>query len=229
MTLASDLFGTKVLISRQWLREPLVDSGGAEVAYSITSPAKATVGRVSALGAGGWFSRSFPAGGPPGGGAAFARTKFSTTPGEGFTAFVGNPYQNVVSVSTWAVNGDGSSRFIRNAGSVVLCKAAPAIGINSGGAYGRRGLASDCIGDVKRDGENTDGASLGGAPGDQADQQGIGLTFPQGGKNSLIPVGHGVGGVGRWRVLGGSETFEWEIVPGCGLICIEWFTQDPGY
>jgi hypothetical protein len=227
MTLSSELFDVRSLIERTWYRLPIVDGGGAEVAYAITAPAKTAVGRVSMVGAGGWYTGGADGNkGPAGGGAAFARKKFSASPGEGFTAYVGNPHLNVTNFSTFIPNGDGSSRFIRNTGSVLLCKAAASFG-----ALGSYGLASNSVGDVKRDGSPRPGYDAPGTPGnDEADTYSLGFkaattTGPYDGKQM---ASHGVGGRGTYRV-DPAQSFTWQVVPGCGLICVEWFTEDPGY
>lgn len=225
MTLSSELFDVRSLIHRTWYRFPLVDGGsGGEVAHNIVAPAKTAVGRVSMVGAGGWFTRDVAIGQHAGGGAAFSRTKFLAAPDEAFTAYVGNPYFNITNFSTNIPNGDGSSRFIRNTGSVLLCKAAAAFG-----AVGSFGLASGSVGDTKRDGSPAPRHDLSGAPGnDEADAYSLGFKAMSAGDNGKMMVGHGVGGIGRYRMFPGND-FSWEIVPGCGLICVEWFTEDPGY
>src|SRR6185436_4133892 len=144
-----------------------------------------------------------------------------------------NPYKNITDISTYIPNGDGSSRFVRNTGSVLLCKAAAAVGVASGNItfphLGRGGLASDSVGDTKRDGataalgSNVTGASAG----DDQDFNPLGFGWPGVSSESKTPVCHGAGGIGRYLL--GVDSFEFEITPGCGEICIEWFTEDPGY
>jgi hypothetical protein len=222
VTFWSDLFAQRHLISRTYYFTRGVTN--------ITVPAKSAYARLSAVGAGGWIIST----GAFGGGAAFARKKTTVTPGETLAVQVGS-----ILHSESAGDALGDSIVTRVSGSVVLMKAARGTGTGPG-------LASSSTGDVKRDGSpgvtifpsgggGLSTASHGGASaGDDAD------TFPLGfgGRGAIGDItgnrrGAARGGGGAYRFVfytdGGGGGSSWTFPPGDGLVCVEFFDQDPGY
>lgn len=222
MTLLSELWSERSLISRTWYRTP-----GAAAA---TAPAGAVKMRISAVGAGGWPTLGFSGGG--GGGAAYARTFLTVAPGATFTLQIGD----IAATLDTNANVLGDSICTRDGDSVVVCKAAR--GGGSGGFnIGPAGLAANSIGDVTRDG--SPGTTFGGgdSAGDDAD------PFPLGfggqavrwfgfGTSDVHAAARGAGGAKRYPVYYVEEFsfVRWQdFAPGNGQICIEFFNADPGY
>lgn len=203
----------KHLISRVWYRTP--------GSTAIVAPAGAAYVRVSMVGAGKEKT------GSAGDGAAFARSTTSgITPGEGFTVQVGDKAS--------AGSAAGDSIFTRTTGSVVLTKAKS--GQNAG-----PGLASGCVGDVKRDGSAAthSGGEFGGASaGDDADTFPLGFGGPgasqitelaPGGPRST-PAARGAGGgtglIGYFDP-GNSYSVTVDSPAGHGEVCVEFFNRNP--
>lgn len=204
MTLWSDLYGSRQLISRTFYATP-----GAQ---TITAPAKAAIIRISLVGAGGWATGGF------GGGAAFARRKTTCAPGNQFIVQVGD-----VAHSLDAGDALGDSVVKTTPANVVKAKAERGKGTGPG-------LAANSIGDVTRSGVAAPGGNTGGTcAGDDADNFPLGFGG-RGGKSQLGPVRGGGGAKNYVEYAGaGGYQFLWTIVPGNGLVCVEFFTDDPGY
>lgn len=204
MTLWSDLYASKELISRAFYGTP-----GTQ---TITAPDKAAFIRASMVGAGGWASGGF------GGGAAFARVKTACAPGDQFVLQVGD-----VAHSLGAGDAAGNSQLKTTPGNVVLVKAERGKGTGPG-------LAVNSTGNVKRDGSAAPGGNVGGAAaGDDADP--FPLGFGGRGAQSLLGPVPGGGGAQNYVEYAGSGGYQvlWTAVPGGGRACVEFFTQDPGY
>jgi hypothetical protein len=216
-TLYTTLFYTKHLISRTFYYAP-----GAQ---DITVPPGAAFVRISGVGAGAWGVSAL---GNWGGGAAFSRMKTTCTPGETFHLQVGDTAHTLGVVNDSA----GDTSCIRATGSVVLMRADRAR--NSSPYYGQ---AANSVGDVKRDGAaplytgppTPIGYGQGGdAAGDDADTYPLGF----GGRGAM----HG----GIWQAArGGGGGYQISLpqptgqtanyAAGNGLLCLEFFDQDPGY
>lgn len=227
MTLWSELFGDENLVSRRAYVVPGVQD--------ITVPAGATVMRVSMVGAGG--ATGTGGGGSDnavfGGGAAFAHYKGSVTPGETLSVQVGDPAHTLGSVN---VNGDalGDSKLTRVTGAVVLCKADRGRGTNSNS----KGLASNSIGTITRDGVNGNNRTGGASGSDDADPYplgvgGAGATAGFYGVLQHITAGPGGGGCQLYALYvaegGSGYTVTNRAKAGKGLVVIEFFRTDPGY
>jgi hypothetical protein len=178
--------------------------------YNYTVPASAKFVRAFAQGCGGqgqfW-----------GGGGALAKCTVPVTAGDNLKVHVGD-------VSTSSTPGDSSVK--RNDNSVI-CYA------DRGRGSGARGLASNSIGDVVRDGSDGGGGSTdhGGAPAsDAADYGNMGFGGRAITGASLIASDYG----------GGGHTFidtdengilhnfaAWGA--GTGLVVLEFFDSNPGY
>lgn len=215
MTLWSDLFNSRHLLSRTFYGTP----GGPQIA----APARAAFIRVSMVGAGGWGSepQTVPsAGGQPGYGAAFARVKTTTTPGELFDLQIGGV------VGTHDAGGSpGDSSCTRHVGGTVICKAAR-------GTATAAGNSANCVGDTRRSGSaptSSGGVRVAGfSAGDDAD------TFPLGfggrGASQFLAAAPGGGGWKNMKVYAspdGSYELFMDFPPGNGRICVEFFDQDP--
>lgn len=207
MSLWSDLYPTRHLILRQYFSTPGVST--------VYAPTNAAVLRISGVGAGGWATAAF------GGGAAFARSKLvGITALARFTVQVGD-----VAHSLGAGDALGDTIVTRYADSVVVLSA------QRGGAT--PGQASGSIGnDVTRDGSAFTGAGTsrrgGAAAGDDGENQALGF----GGRGGSLFLGPVRGGGGAKTIVAyqrGAFTVTTSIVPGAGLACLEWFSQDPGY
>lgn len=214
MTLWSDLFNSRHLISRTFY--------GTPTGILVTAPPKAAFVRSSMVGAGGWDSAgpTIPsAGGVFGYGAAFARVKATCTPGEGFDLNVGG-----ILFTHDAGNAGGDSSLARHIGGTVICKAAR-------GTSTAAGAVVDCIGDTKRAGfapAPVAGQPTGGSSGsDDAD------TFPLGfggrGASPFLAAAPGGGGCKNWKAYFDGASYElfFDLPPGNGRVCLEFFDQDP--
>jgi hypothetical protein len=217
VTTFTELFAPPASIRRHWFRSTTVN---AATISSLAVPQGAKCAIFSAVGAGGWKNGSAI----PGGGAAFARTKLiNLTAGETFTIQVGS-----TKFSIDAGTSAGDSIITRDTGAVVVCKAARGTGTLVGG-LGQAGLVADCVGDIKRAGSqgvNTFSQIQGGASGgDDGDLYCLGFGG-RGARMGRYPAAaHGGGGI--YTVLYdafSSKPFQ----PGAGLICVEFFTKDPG-
>jgi len=214
MTTWTELYYTRHLIARTYY--------GVVGVQAITVPAKAAIVRISLVGAGGAGAAD---GVTWGAGAAFARKKTTCTPGESFSLQVGDPAHTV-----GAGSSAGDSTCTRVTGSVLLAKA------ERGKSTGP-GLAANSVGDVTRDGSAApytgppypNGAGYGGsAAGDDADPYPLGF----GGRGAMAggiwnAVRGGGGGLNINLPAPSGQTFTYR--PGPGLICLEFFDQDPGY
>jgi hypothetical protein len=162
-----------------------------------------------------------------GGGAAFARTKLTNiVDSDTFSYQVGNP-----KFSFDAGSSQGDSIVTRVTGSVVVNKAARGTGvIYSGQQYiGTPGVAANCIGDIKRDGNVGSLALLqGGMSGGDLDDP---HSYGFGGRGARVgrypaagPGGGGIHYIG-YDDAGHTKAF----YPGAGLICFDFWTKDPGW
>jgi hypothetical protein len=220
----SELFPDPGLVLRRWYQGQS-NAGGVSTLpapVAIITPAKATLLRVSMVGAGGSGMNNLGGNGA-GCGAAFARTKVSSAPGDAFTLQVGRAVED-----NSAYFPAQHSLLTRNSDSVVICKA---VGGNTSTAPG---AAADCIGDVKRSGGVGQVSSYpfygGAAAGDEGDMGALG--FGGDGARAQYSVANDArspnpGGGGVWRPLN-SEVSD-NIAAGPGLVCIEFFNLDPGY
>ena len=219
MTSWTDLHARRQLLSQKWYGAP-----GVQV---ITAPAGAAYIRASAVGAGGWDTGHTGApgvdGGSPGWGAAFARVKAACTPGEQFSLQVGDVLHTMGAGTT-----AGDTTLTRVTGGAVILKA-------ERGKATAAGLAANSIGDTKRSGSAPSGAgtaAIGGASGgDDAD------TFPLGfggrGGQRFLSAARGGGGINDMLVYhafpGGLDYVLYlKILPGNGLMCVQFFNQNPG-
>lgn len=221
MSTFAELFDDRNLIRRTAYSTPGVQT--------ITAPAGAAWIRVSGVGAGGW-NESSPGSG--GGGAAFARTKTACAPGATFTLQVGD----IANTRTNAGAGDsaGDSKLTRVSDSVVLLRADRGRANTSVS----KGLASNSIGDVTRDGTSQNDGVGGGASGsDAADSYSLGV----GGRGAVFgsvrglrqPYAAGPGGGGMLGHVvydnGVGYVLTTQMLPGNGLVVVEFFIDDPGY
>lgn len=198
----------KHLISRKYY--------GVAGIQTITAPALAAYIRASMVGAGGWGAAAVK-----GYGAAFARVKTTCTPGEQFSAQVGDVvHTNASGVNSTADDTLGDSILKRVIGSVVICKA-------ERGHNTAAGAVSNCVGDTKRAG----GAPLvtqqcGTAAGDDADAFPLGFGGPGAvfGPGDYLTHSAAVpGGGGVYLPIDSVLSYP----PGHGLICVEFFNRDP--
>ena len=209
MTLWSELFRVRHLLSRTFYSAP-----GTQV---IVAPDKAAIIRASLSAAGGWANGGF------GAGAAFARVKAVCAPGDQFSIQVGD-----IAHSLGAGDALGDSILTKLPSNTVLAKAA------RGGGGNSPGLAANCVGDTKRSGANPgntapDGSMAGGlSAGDDADP--YPLSFGGRGASHRIAAAPGGGGAKNYvEYQNGGYQQIWTLCPGNGLICVEFFDQDPGY
>lgn len=220
MTTYTDLYSSRNLLFRQFFPTPGV--------YALEAVPGAGIVRASCVGAGGVYDN---AGSPVtklfGGGAAFAKVKTTCTPGEDFSVQVGDPAHSV-----GAGDALGDSKLIRVTGTVTLLSADRGRGTTTP----NKGLASNSVGDTKRDGN--DSASLvGGASGsDTADAYSLGF----GGRGARYmgvltgltryPAAGPGGGGGLGMLVDELPTgVYWSYFAGSGLVCVEFFRTDPGY
>lgn len=222
MSLWSQIFP----LSRKLISRTYYDTPGTQ---TITVPAGAAYMRVSGVGAGGWNS-AMPA--LPGGGAAFSRLKTAVTPAATYTLKVGDAQHTYSSSGSGDSQGDSS--LTRDSDSTVIWKAAR----GKGGGSSSHGLASDCIGDTKRDGFAEDGGIKGGASGgDDADPYplGFGGRGVDGGsvRGRSQPYAPAPGAGGIWGFVAYDNLAGYAIsqvmAAGNGRVCIEFFNADPGY
>lgn len=210
MTRWSDLFNQRHLISRAFFTTPGTTT--------ITAPSNAAYVRVSAVGAGGTSTtqqRTF------GGGAAFARATLPCTPGTQFSVQVGDPFS-----ASGVGNANGDSKVTRVNDSVVICQAA------RGG--NTQGLASNCIGDIKRDGSPAPDPSshAGDSAGDDGDTYALGFGGRGAKWNTIVPgwtdgAGPGGGGAGSFLTFNTTDN-NWSLAGGNGRVCVEFYDQNPG-
>lgn len=230
MTTFTELFSAADHVKRLWFRSTTLN---AATVSNITIPAGAKCAIISGVGAGGWKTSSDK----PGGGAAFARTKLTDlVTGEQFTVQVGS-----TKFSLDAGSSQGDSIVTRVSGATVVMKAVRGTGTLTGN-LGQPGLASNCVGDTKRDGLSgtyTKGVAfpyLYNGPDDTIIKGGV----SGGDLNDIYSLGFGTRGArwGRWPAAGPGgggihniqidyATFS-SIEPGAGLVCIDLFTKDPG-
>lgn len=219
MTLWSDLYGSRDLISRTFYKTPGT--------FTATAPAATAYLRVSLVGAGGWSS-SNPTN--RGGGSAFARKKLAATPGAQFSIQVGSIYENLITSGVSAPLAD--SIVTRVSDSVVIAKAAHGLGTS----VPNKGTAANSIGDTVRDGGDGGGngynTTTGFSAGDDADPYplgfgGAGIT-PAANNLSTIWAAPGVGGLYS-SPLTPDSTATIYIPAGNGMVCVEWFNKDPPY
>lgn len=211
MTLWTDLHKSRNLISRTFYGTPGVQT--------ITAPAGAGIIRASAVGAGAWRTNNF------GGGAAFARVKTTCTPAEQFQIQVGD-------IAHTLDTGDsaGDSVVTRVTGTVVILKAVRAIGAAGG-------LSTSCVGDTKRSGSSTGGTTIGGTSGgDDGDTFALGFGgrgyYQDRFSQKFLAAAPGGGGAKAYPVyqsFDGSYVIPFNLPPGNGRVCIEFFKTDPGY
>lgn len=218
-----DIRTTNNLLRRDWLVTPTTGQ-------TVIAPAGAGIIRASLVGAGGWRS-----GGAAGAGAAFARVTTTCTPGESFTAKIGNTANSLDGGSA-----AGDTELLRTSGSVQIALA------KRGGT--NPGLASASVGDLKRDGEAALAGTSGdigigdvfsyypgGCPGDLEDDFSLGI----GGPRAILGYGvytigahAGCGGVGVtnvYRNIGATFFRQSWNNPGHGLMCVEFYRTNPGY
>lgn len=186
--------------------------------FDFTVPAGAAYLRASAVGVGGQGSSR-------GGGGAFARSKVSVTPGENLKIRVGD-------TSTSGAAGDSYVRRNDNITNIVYAA--------RGRGEGAGGLASESIGDIRRDGESgADGYAAGGTGGlaasDNGDYGGIVLGTIRGVYASIFYQGSpGSGGILQpWTRVDGSfpgpPNGYTAQNAGLGQVCLEFFNTDPGF
>lgn len=214
MTSWTDLHQRRRLISQVYYGTPGVQT--------ITAPARAAFIRVSMVGAGG--GRSDYTAGNLGRGAAFARVKTACAPSDQFSLQIGDHAHAMD-----AGDALGDSICTKVTGSVVICKAIR-------GTAAAPGLASGCVGDVKRNGSGINFNGLGGASGtDETDTYGLGFgggeTGLGGGNGGASNIAAGPGGGGGQYIAYQSGGYVWVgVTPnGDGLICVQFFASDPGY
>lgn len=201
MTLWSDLFHTRHLLSRTFYHLP-----GSQ---TITAPAGTAFIRASAVGAGGWRTGQW------GHGAAFARVKQVASPGAQYVVQVGNQANSLDGGSSL-----GDSFVQKVSGSVTILLAQRGLSTSPG-------LAANCTGDVTRTGTAwAGGQQAGGSAGDDADPFPLGFGG-RGGMVTLAPAPGGGGGKNIIAIPGYGNT--WTVPGGSGRVCVEFFDQDPGY
>jgi hypothetical protein len=176
-------------------------------AYNFTVPAGAKYVRAIALGCGGQ-------GGNWGGGGAYARSRVPVTAGDNLKVQVGTPNTSSTPGDSWVERNDGS----------VICYA------DRGRGIGTRGLASNCTGDVVRDG-NPGLSNAGGAPASDAADFGA-LGFGGAAAHADFSVNADYGGGGHTYQdndeTGTLQNFAaWGA--GTGVVVLEFFDIDPGY
>lgn len=204
-TLWSDLYPTRFLLSQTYYSLP-----GTTI---VTAPYDASILRVSAVGAGGWLSGGYGTGGD------FARTKLEIGALAQFEIQVGD-----IAHSLGAGDALGDSVVTRVSDGAVILRA------GRGGAT--PGPAGNSVGDVVRGGLAATGSGAaargGSAAGD--DQDLIALGFGgRGGALVLGPVRGGGGCQGVTVSPPNGSPFSFTAPPGLGLVCVEFFIQDPGY
>lgn len=204
MTTFSDLFPDgAALMGRKWFKLP----GN----FNFAVPAGVYFIRASVLGVGGQGENW-------GGGSAFARAIFPTTPTENLKIQVGRTAQADVPGDSWVKRNDNT----------VLVYA------DRGRGSSAPGLAINSVGDVRRDGTVGGTGGVGGEPAsDAADYGGVG--FWGGGARSEYnaparAADYGGGGVGvnvygEYSQLVGVTAYP----AGGGLVCLEFFNANPGY
>lgn len=176
-------------------------------AYNYTVPAGAKYVRAIALGCGGQ-------GGAWGGGGAYARSRVPVNAGDNLKIQVGTP-------SSASTPGDSS---VERNDSSVICYA------DRGRGIGARGLASNCTGDVTRDG-SPGMTNAGGAPASDASDYGS-LGFGGAAAIGTATVAADYGGGGHTYqdndANGNLQNFAaWGA--GTGLVVLEFFDSDPGF
>jgi hypothetical protein len=217
VTLFSDLYPNRDLISRQFFTNPGTTN--------IVAPAGAAFIRVSAVGAGGFTAFGAGTGFRFGGGAAFARTLTACAAGDHYDVQVGD-----IAHTSGAGDALGDSKVTKVVGGAVIVNADRGRGTGAP----NKGLAANCVGDVKRDGSDGGAFGPGGSSaGDDADLiqlgfggPGIGRSAAEGGARE--PASYpGAGGASSVFVeLGESYS---GLVPGNGMVCVEFFKTNPGY
>lgn len=219
-----DIRSTNNLLQRVWLMTPTTGQ-------AVIAPAGAGIIRASLVGAGGANSAG------AGFGAAFARKQTTCTPGESFTAKIGN---NASALDAGSAAGD--TELLRTSGSVQLALAKRGTGTAAG-------QASASVGDLKRSGGAAQAAQVGvsplggtvwvyfpgGCPGDLDDDYSLGM----GGDAPVYGYGYytagpmmGCGGVGNapiYRNASSTVVVNQPLAAGHGAMCIEFYRTDPGY
>jgi hypothetical protein len=176
-------------------------------AYNYTVPAGAKFVRASAQGCGGQGEQW-------GGSGALARSRVSVTAGDNLKIQVGN-------TSTSSVLGDS---FVKRNDDSVICYG------DRGRGNGNRGLASNSIGDVTRDGAPS-ASGVGGSPAsDAADYACVGFSGVGAKSDSSVAADYGGGGHtftynDDYGVLRNGAAWG----AGTGLVVLEFFDSDPGY
>jgi hypothetical protein len=206
----------------------------ASGATTVTAPAGSKIIRASAIGAGGYYTGTNLQ--QYGGGAAFARMTTTCSAAEVFNVQVGNVLNT---------NGDGSAlgdSFLQrasNSATILLAdRGRTNLGTGEGsssGGVGAKGLAANCIGDIKRDGVAGTSTSGGASGTDATDTYGFGIGGAQGANIAEQSSGqmafHGGGGMShRFITTDGTGTAIYtHAYAGGGIVIVEFFDADPGY
>lgn len=202
MTLLSTIFpDIPNLTGVKWLKQ-----GGSPFNHVV--PANSKWCRASVRAAGGYGDNL-------GGGAAYARKRFTVTPGENLVIQVGATSTQTILGDSWVKRNDGA----------LLAYA------DRGRGSGAGGLDSISTGDIKRSG--VAGAS-GATPGDDTPDSdpvlGPSTGVTASGVSSGLPMPIGPGGGGK--IYYGDDV-EGSLIRvgypgGQGLVCLEFFDADPG-
>ena len=207
MPLWSDLHPTDFpLIQRVWLDRP--------GSYNLVAPTGTAFVRAAAAGCGGFKDDADGWGG----GAAFAFNKEAAAAGATFTAQVGDPEFSRPSANTTA--GDS---WVKRSNATNLVYA------DRGRPDGSAGLAANSTGLTTRSGSAATGSAGGAGAGDAGDTAAMGFggrgANPGTSEANLDALAAWYGGGGGRR-----SARQVPIIPaGCGLVCVEFYTQDPRY